>query len=504
MMNNLYACVVAREFPLQSLLRLRPELKQKPIAVLDGEPPSEQICSLSDAAYALGVTPGMTRVETDMFPAVIALLRSQSQEAVTRIALLEGAGCYSPLVEDQSSDGCFICVADITGTASLFGPPDVLAKSLRQHLLALSIKASVAVSSNFHASVCLALGGKDHGICVVPLGMERTALASLPLSVLPLSLGHAETFSLWGINTLGELAEIKETELITRLGQQGKTLSMLARGEAPHLFRAQEPGLQLEERMELDTPVELLESLLFIAGVMLDQLIIRVQSRILALASVTLRLGLDNGGMHTRTVRPALPSTDRKLWLKLIHLDLQANPPAEGIHSLILNGQPGSNSKVQLGLFSPQVPEPMRLDVTLARIRNIVGDGCVGSAELNDTHRPDSFRMANFQVPPGLSATVPPEATPQRMAMRQLRPAEAATVTLKNERPDALIFREKRYVVEHIYGPWSSAGDWWKPSLWSVEQWDVVLKTQDNAQWLCCCLTHHLTQGEWQVEALYD
>ena len=93
---------------------------------------------------------------------------------------------------------------------------------------------------------------------------------------------------MWGITTLGELAKLKETELIARLGQPGKELRLLARGESPHLFTAIEASLTLEERMELDSPVELLDSLLFIMGVMLDQLIVRAQSRILALASITL------------------------------------------------------------------------------------------------------------------------------------------------------------------------------------------------------------------------
>src|SRR6202046_2616344 len=132
---------------------------------------------------------------------------------------------------------------------------------------------------------------------------------------------------------------------------------------------------------------------------MLDQIIGRAQSQILALASITVHLDLDGSATHSRTVQPALPNTDRKLWLKLIHLDLQAHPPQAAIRALTLNAEPGSTSKVQLGLFSPQVPEPMRLDVTLARIRSIVGEGCVGQAVLKDTHRPDAFRVEPFLVP---------------------------------------------------------------------------------------------------------
>jgi protein ImuB len=309
---------------------------------------------------------------------------------------------------------------------------------------------------------------------------------------------------MWGIKTLGELGNLEETELIARIGQAGKELRLLARGELPHLFTAAEPSFDLEERMELDAPVELLDSLLFIVGVLLDQLIVRAQSRILALASITLHLDLEGGTTHARTVRPALPNTDRKLWLKLIHLDLQAHPPQAAILSLCLSAQPGSTSKVQLGLFSPQVPEPMRLDVTLARIHAIVGEGCAGQAVLKDTHRQDAFHVEPFAVPASAGGRKSPS---QRLAVRQLRPPENVTVTVRDRQPHSFVFREKRYHVEHAYGPWSSAGDWWKPSLWSLEQWDVVATGHEDANnefRLCCCLTRDLMQEGWQVEALYD
>jgi protein ImuB len=405
-------------------------------------------------------------------------------------------------VQDQSSDSCFTCVVDIDGTETLFGSPDALGESLLKKTQALGIRASIAISSNFHAARCLARGHSGTGIRVVPRGMECAALAPLPLTVLDLSPEHAETFSMWGITTLGALGNLAETELIARLGQAGKELRLLARGELPHLFTALEASFALEEHMELDSPVELLDSLLFIIGVMLDQLIVRAQSRILALASMSLHLGLEGSTSHSRTVRPALPNIDRKLWLKLIHLDLQAHPPQAAIVSLTLSAEPGSSSKVQLGLFSPQVPEPMRLDVTLARIRSIVGEGCVGQAVLKDTNRQDAFRVEPFVVPS--SAPSERKAGTGRLAMRQIRPAETVMVTVHDQQPDSFIFREKRYTVERAYGPWSSAGDWWNPTLWSLEQWDLVARSHDAANWLCCCLTRDLTQDHWQVEALYD
>lgn len=143
----------------------------------------------------------------------------------------------------------------------------------------------------------------------------------------------------------------------------------------------------------------------------------------------------------------------------------------------------------------------MRLDVTLARIRSIVGEGCAGQAVLKDTHQPDAFRVEPFVVPVSHAMERKPQT--QRVAMRQLRPPEVVTVAVRDRQPDSFVFREKRYTVEHAYGPWASGGDWWKPTLWSIEQWDLVARAHD-ASWLCCCLTLDLTQEHWQVEALYD
>lgn len=498
---ELYACLYAKEFPAQSLLRLRPELHSKPCVVIEGEPPSQYVCSLNTKARLAGLARGMTRVEVDTFPEPIVLSRSVQAETITRSILLECAGVFSPRIEDHREDTALLCGIDIAGTRSLFGPPELLAQSLLQRVRSLGISAQVIVSDNFHAAACLAKGPMARSaIQVVPPKNEAEALSSLPLTVLNLTDTQAETFALWGIRTLGSLAVLPEKELIARMGQDGRRLRQLARGEHPHLFQPVEPPFTLDERMELDAPVDLLDSLLFIANLMVEQLILRAKARILALASLTITLALDGGGSHTRTVRPALPTTDKQLLIKLLHLDLQAHPPTASILAVALHAEPGSTSKIQLGLFSPQLPEASRLDVTLARIRAIVGENNVGRAVLQDSHVLESFRMEPFSVPSGESAVA--ASSQPRASMRILRPSEAS-VTLQNSRPSKFFFRERRYSVESAYGPWVVGGDWWAQTLWGCEQWDLVARSQEGSL-LCCCMMRDLLENKWQMAALYD
>lgn len=137
-----YASVYAKEFPAQALLRLRPELRDKPCVVMEGDPPLELVCSLTRKARTLGIVHGMTKVEVDTFSGVTVLRRSENEETAVKEALLECAGGFSPRVEDHSEDRVFLCILDIAGTTGLFGPPETLARNLLARLSALGMTVS--------------------------------------------------------------------------------------------------------------------------------------------------------------------------------------------------------------------------------------------------------------------------------------------------------------------------------------------------------------------------
>ncbi len=505
---ELYACLYVAEFPAQASLRLRPELRNSAVAVLEDSAPFERVCSLNRRAVALGVEHGMTCAQLEMFPQVQVRPRSLAEEAAARKALLECAGLFSPRVEDQSSDRTCALIADISGTERLLGSPEALALKMRAHAAQLGIFASIAISGNAQAAVCAARGLMFQRKCVrksvlaIPVGEEAAALGSLPLAVLDLSAEQAEVFTLWGIHTLGDLAALPEEGLISRLGQEGKRLRQRARGEYPHLLRPTEQDFSLRERMELDAPVENLDSLLFVLGPMLDQLIGRAHARALALATVTVTFMLEGGVLHYTAVRPATPSSDKASLLKLLHLELSAHPTNAAVVGMELSADAGGATKLQLGLFSPQLPDTSRLDVTLARIRAIVGEDRVGAAVLEDTHRPDAFHMKAFVVPRTVPKTRSSTDGLYTAALR-LRPPEPVHMALGKAGPSSFVFRQQPYAVERAYGPWYASGAWWSHTAWSTEQWDIAARCPTGSS-LLCCVTRDLARGAWQIEAIYD
>jgi protein ImuB len=496
----MYACVYAREFPAQALLRLRPELQRKAVAVLEGEPPREFVCSANTHGYAIGVQRGMTRPQMEVLENLEILRRSRAEEQSARDALLECVGRFSPRVEELRFENALGFGTDLSGTEKLLGTAKNIVANLFRQAQAIGLEISVAASCNLHAALCWA---KSHiGTKVIGSGEERKILAPIPVDALDLTLDQSVTFSLWGIHTLGALAALPQTELVARLGQEGKRLHQLAWGEHPHLLKPVTQEFELKEAIEFEAGVESLDSVMFVLSPMLQQLCVRADSRALALVSVTVQCELDGGALYSRTLRPVLPTIDHAALLKLIHLDLIANPPGAAVMGIRALAETNRPSRAQLGLFSPQFPEPMRLEVTLARLAAVVGSTeRVGAPELLDSHHRDAFRVRHFAAPE--EAKTKTAVAPARVGLRVLRPAEAVYVQTYKERPHQFVFRGEQYMVGECYGPWHSSGDWWGPERWARAQWDVVASSRTGKP-LCCQLSCEAASNAWQVEALYD
>jgi protein ImuB len=450
----------------------------------------------------------MTRLEAESIPNLHLFPRSPETEAAARAVLHECAAHFSPRIQAASPQATSqatyaACVLDITGTERLFGPPQTLSTRLRTALESVGLRASIAISSNFHAARIKAASSR--GIVIIPDGQEALALSKLPIATLGLDEGPAETLAIWGIRTLGEFAALPESELVARLGPQAVTWRNLASGTLPHTFQPIEAEFSLKEFCDFDTPIENQESLLFIGARMIDCLAARASTRALSLASLNIEMRLEGNQIYKRTLRPAIPTIDCKFLLKLLQLEIAAHPPQAAVLSLTLTAQAGQSSKVQLGLFAPQTPEPSRLDVTIARLKAIAGEDRVGSPVLEDSHRPGSFRMQAFSVPTQTSKfpAALTESHHPHLALRRMRPPVPVRVQLHAQQPVAFRSMEQAFRVSAAYGPWKTSGNWWSTEPWNAEEWDVLAEnTSGNS--VACLLVHNCAINQWQLEAYYD
>src|ERR1700674_4930010 len=558
----MYACIFIPDFPVQAIIRFEQELRARPVAVLTGRPPLEKVVALNGRARQTGVEVGTTKSQLEAWDNLVLRARSESQETSAHAALLDCAQSFSPEVEDASPDTVLL---NLAGLEPLLGPLPKIARVLAQRVSRMGLEANIAVAANPDAALLAARGFP--GVTLIPEGREAERLGDLPVEVLLESFSSSlsfdveqaarwvETFDRWGIRTLRALAALPEVPVSERLGQQGIRLQKLARGAASRNLRVLEPRLIFAESVELESPIVLLEPLAFLLNRMLKQVCARLRARALAAQELHLNLELATAQPNdrksfirtltrtrkfTRTLRLPTPMLDAKVFLKLLQLDLQAHPPGAPIVKIHLSADPARPRALQSGLFQPVFPEPEKLELTLARIAGIVGEGRVGSVQLLDTHREGAFAVRHFA--PAEPVRVEPASTEPRakqsenrtkdtsmqendsvcpaeedangnakeqmsavIALRLFRPPLGASVTLREAKPVRMRCLEHEDIAGEIVwtaGPWRSSGDWSEQEGWSREEWDIAVPTETGL--VLYRLMQDKLSGNWFVEGTYD
>ncbi len=491
------ACLWVRELPLAALLRIEPELRDRPLALVAGRAPGSRVVAASAAARAAGLVPGMTAVQARAAcePAVI---RSVSVETVRAAAdaLADVARTISPLVE-VTTDGTIFC--DCTASAALCASEPELATVLGARAQRQGLDAWVGIaSSKLAARIAAREGG---GACVIPAAETRVFLAPRPVALLEPDERLAATLARWGIRRIGELAALPAGAVAHRLGPAGARLARLARGEDDEPVCRQPPAESVAEAIELDYDLDRLEPLLFV----LHRLLERLTSRLALSGQVcgTLELRLDGAGegQEIRQLATAIPTGDSKMLLTVIRADLQHRPPVHAVRGATVIGTPVCPRPTQVDLFRPSGPSPSTLAATLARLAALCGPTHVGAPHAADSHRPDAAGTVPFT--PSAAGLAPPAAAaaPQvaRLALRAFRPPRPLEVFTSRGRLEYVRGRGLGGRVVQAAGPWSLRGEWWTADPFARSYYDVELS--DGGLYR---LYRDVRSGHWLADGMYD
>lgn len=409
----------------------------------------------------------------------------------------ECAGYFSPWIEAAADAVVF----DVRGLRLIHGPPAEIAAAIERRM---GLKANLAIAPNPDCALHAARGLR--GTTVIARGREAETLAPLPLFLLGGSDDFARTLDLWGIRTFGEFAALPPLGIAARLGEEGIAMQRLARGQGSRLLRLPSDPLEFVEEFEPESTLDLLEPLLLILAAVLQTLCKRIAVHSLAINQLRLRLKLERQPDYTLTLDLPVPMLDPQVLLKLLQLELNQQPPAAAVERIRLELQPVAPRVTQQEIFLPVSPEPQKLEITLARIRNLVGAANLGAAELLDTHRPDSFRLGRLK----LSGTklsreknlLANDSRP-RVALRRFRPPAHAQVWLDAAgqpvrlASSCLQGRAQGRILA-CFGPWHTSGDWWTADPWQREEWDVEIAAG------LLRIHQDRRRSEWFVEGTYD
>ena len=513
-----FAAIFVPDFGVQAATRRQPRNTQnrnQPVATLDGPDSLLKVFACNRAAQVAGVEIGMTKVQVEQCPGLVLHRRAIAQENAAQSALIECALAFSPLVESTAAGAVTF---EIAGTDRVFGPPQKLSRQIVQSAARLGFEVNAALAANPDAALIAAKGRT--GISILPSGEERKCLSPLPVNALSPTTEQAEILESWGIRTCGDLAALPTVPLVERLGQAGLRLQTLARGQVQRSLIPVDPPRNIEECIELEDSVTDLESLAFILNRLLNQISARLRTRGVTTDEIRLRLDLEihrdrelhkerqstRSAVFERTLKFPVPIADPKTLLKLLQLDLAAHDPGAPAKAVAIEAMPAKPRYTQAGLFTPRAPEPEGLEVTLARLRAVVGDtdeqgrGRVGAPQVCDSHKPDDFQVVQFAA----EATRASECGSSReseVALNVFRPPLPARVRRRGSKPVHIAFAESSAPIICAAGPWFTSGLWWQDAeQWNREEWDIAIRLDAGLG-----LYRIFQENQrWFVEGLYD
>src|SRR5437016_3154562 len=211
----------------------------------------------------------------------------------------------------------------------------------------------------------------------------------------------------------------------------------------------------------------------------LEQLAVRLGSIYLVARELTLRISFSSNQTYERVFKIPQPTNDVDLLFRMLQTHLENFKSEHPIVAVALTALPIRPASQQFGLFETALRNPQQLYETLARLSALLGSDRVGSPVVEETHRPDAFRMEPFIWDPSRTGTIATDtaaATPQklRVALRRFRPAAAASIFTSQDRhlqSDNIAGK----VVDQS-GPFLFSGNWWDEKSWARAEWDMQLE----------------------------
>ncbi len=317
----------------------------------------------------------------------------------------------------------------------------------------------------------------------------------------------------WGIHTLGQLAALNEEELAARLGPEAVRFWERATGQATRLLKFVQPPETFDESFEFENEIETAQPLLFILRRFLEQLGLRLSAIYLVAKELTLRITFANKQCYKRVFKIPQPTNDVDLLFRMLQTHLENFKSEHPIIAVALEMQPIKPGSQQFGLFETALRNPQQLYETLARLTALLGADRVGTPVLEETHRPDAFRMEPFAWNSSPSAngidgphptlslrerrTCDSTAEREGAVLRRFRPAASPSVLLSENIPAHIRSGNISGKVLDQRGPYFLSGNWWDEKSWARAEWDLEM---ENRELLRC----HESEGTWKIDGIYD
>lgn len=388
--ETLVACAWFPAFPIQVERWRRPECRNRPVVLLtqDGKPAA---AACSAQAHRLGVRTGMPLREI-LATAPHAVLLPEDEAGYREISLriAQTLETITPQVEISEPGALFLGLEGLVseelpsnGTAlpstdgsRLYDSPRTLLEQL-EAVTETPMRARIGVArGKFVARMAAHRPRPLEGVLQterslwLPDRARRPFLRALPAELLAMSPATRRKLELFGLRSMGEIADLKLPAMLAQFGREGRRIWMLAQGTDEEPLRPLTHEAALRETLQFSPPETLLEPLRHAARQLLESALNRRERRGRGVRQACLEAGLESGITWILTASYRQPATlPDRLLPPLLDL-LERRPPPAAVETLTLTLTALTASlNGQGSLF--REPEQERRERLLQELRNL-------------------------------------------------------------------------------------------------------------------------------------
>ena len=348
--SSLAACVWIPLFPLRCEEARHEGLAAYPTALLAPDT-TRKLWQISPLARHAGVKPGMTVSQAIGLCPTLRLIEPDPVHYDERAAnLLSALSEVSPVVESAELGLAFVGTDGLEG---IFGEPQKIIDAIRQTVRP-SDRQTVRLGwgmGKFVAWVAASRSKPDNAV-IVPVGGEKTFLASQPISALPLDPDTHRRLRQLGIRTLGALAALPEEAVTAQFGAMGRRLWRLAAGRIAEPVEGRIAPEPIVAALTFFTPVGERELLAHA----LDQLIARALKHPRRIGwrvhAVRLRADLEGSSSWLAAILLKDPTADAERIAAPLKTRLEQSPPTGAVERLVLEFTAFAPGTSELQLFA--------------------------------------------------------------------------------------------------------------------------------------------------------
>ncbi len=522
-------CVWLPNWAVQRLRHERPELRSRPVVLFtnDGNRGPRVAAWVRGEAQTSccdeGIKIGMPLAEAE------ALLSGQDAPAphielhdpAADLTALRELACtcneFSPLfgIEEAESPECLLL--DVTGCEHLFGGEqelvDRLAEDLRQRGFQVRAALAPTIGAAWAAAHCLAKPLQQPALSNV--GLDE-ALAPLPITSLRLPLKIVETLHELGLRRIGQVRALPRETLPSRFGAELLLRLDQAFGDAPELLMPERPAEPIAAVWITDEPLTDRESLKFVTGQLLDELLGRLKPRREGVRQLFCQIKGTAARPVELVVNLVSPTDVVKHLLELLSLQIDRADLPEGISFLRLEATSvGSLATRQRDLFGFETDADTHREVSslLDRLSNRLGATAVVHAvlvpdaqpELTVKHEPcvlaerqgTRARGSRLSQP----AVLDTQPSAQTRPLRLFAPPQRIEATAAGPEGAPMHFRWDRrdHRVIRSWGPERIETGWWRDDAVCRDYFRIVTQTGQHF-WLFRCFN----QAAWFIHGAFD